>query len=99
MNGMYPYNPMMVYPPPQGRDEEIMKRAMEVAVRLTERKEREKERSEKIKKKARIEEEKLSAAKAARRFMFIETYILGIVSYPLWAPLFSALKHYLEHMQ
>lgn len=95
---MYQYPaPMMMFPPPQnGRDEEIMKRAMEVAVRLTERKEREKERSEKLKKKERIAQEKVAAAKAARRLLFIETYILGIVSYPLWAPLFSALKHYLE---
>lgn len=97
MYGQYPY-PMMI-PPQHPRDEEIMKRAMEVAVRLTERKEREKERAEKIKKRAQKEEEKLAALRAGRRLLFIETYVLGIVSYPLWAPVAKALIHYLEHIQ
>ena len=95
MYGQYPYP--MIFPPPQnGRDEEIMKRAMEVAVRLTERKEREKERSEKLKKKERIQQDKINAAKAARRLLFVETYILGIVSYPIWAPIVAALIRYLH---
>lgn len=94
MYGQYPY-PMMI-PPQHPRDEEIMKRAMEVAVKLTERKEREKERSEKLKKKERITAEKVAAAKAARRLLFIETYVLGIVSYPIWAPIVSALIRYLH---
>jgi hypothetical protein len=95
----YPQYPPMLFPPPNGRDEEIMKRAMEVAVRLTERKEREKERADKIKKRTQKEEEKLAAARSARRLLFVETYVLGIVSYPIWAPLMKALIHYLEHLQ
>lgn len=95
---MHPYMPyqMMLPPPPNSRDEEIMKRAMEVAVRLTERKEREKERAEKIKKRTQKEEEKLAQLRAGRRLLFIETYVLGIVSYPIWAPIAAALIRYLH---
>jgi len=93
----YGYPPPVIIPPGQQRPltPEEFERGMKFVHRQREREERNKERIERNKKKAKQEESDRAAAVRARTFNTLEWYILGILSYPFWAPVYRVM---MSHM-
>lgn len=86
-----PYGYPMMFPPQQGPDQQkYIEFGMKQAEKLMLRDAREKERSEHKKRQNETNSRKDAAARRSRTLISIEWYILGILSYPLWAPLYQA---------
>src|SRR2546430_1010094 len=97
MNYGYPfygYPPPMLGPPQGGPQINISQEAYEKglawAAKMEQRKIREKERELRNKERKAKEDKRESRAAVGRTFLFVEWYILGILSYPLWAPMYRA---------
>lgn len=84
----YPQYPM-IFPPQQGDQQKHFELGMKMAEKLIAREAREKERTERMKRQNDITSRKDAAARRSRTLISIEWYILGILSYPLWAPLYQ----------
>ena len=92
------YGPPVVFPgqqQPTPISPEEFKKGMEFIARMKRREEREKERSERNKRRVKQEEAEKASAAWKRTFSSIEIYILGILSYPFWSPIY---KMFMAHV-
>lgn len=93
---MYQNYPFYGYPPPmigqggQHISPEAFEKGLQWAAKMEHRKAREKERTERNKDRTAKEAKREARAAIGRTFLFVEWYILGILSYPLWAPMYRA---------
>lgn len=93
----YGYGPPVVIPPGQQTpiSPEEFKRGMEFIAKMKRREEREKERAERNKRKVKNDEAEKARAAWKRTFSSLEIYILGILSYPFWSPIY---KMFMAHV-
>lgn len=87
----YGYPPMIGQGGPQiNLSQEAYEKGLQWAAKMEARKHREKERTERNKDRVQKEAKREARAAIGRTFLSIEWYILGILSYPLWAPMYRA---------
>lgn len=91
----YGYPPPMIPPFQGGPDQQkYIEFGMKQAEKLMLREQREFERNQTKKKHEEKENRKAAEARRTRTLLSIEWYVLGIISYPLWAPLYQhAIKY------
>lgn len=87
MYNMYP-PPMWGMPPP---NDDQFKRGMELAYRLSQREDREKERKKHIERKSRDEDRHRAALTQKRFWLYIEVFIFGIIAQPFVVPIYNNL--------
>lgn len=98
MYGNY-YPPPMMLPPQWGQhpdQQKYIEFGMKQAEKLMLREQREKERAEQKKRSLHDKERKDAEARRHRTLLSIEWYILGILCYPIWEPLYRAFTHYIQ---
>lgn len=94
----YGYGPPMIVPgqpnqQPLTREE--FERGMRFIEKMRAREARDKERTERNKRKVKQDEADRASAAWKRTFSSLELYILGILSYPFWAPIY---KMFMAHV-
>jgi hypothetical protein len=99
---------MYGYPPPfwgypqqsqnMNMDQNALEKGMRIALKISQREAREKERLDNKKKRDRDEERKRVEAARQRSFTSLEWFIIGVIMYPIVGPLYNLAIHNLQNM-
>lgn len=93
----YGYPPPWGYTPPpnggMGMDNSTLEKGMRIAMKISQREAREKERHENRKKRDKMDEQKQREAARSRTLTSLEWFIIGVVLQPFVGPLYNYLLH------